>query len=76
VAPEQTTNAGFTKVFARAVSRPAFLSVPPLLLKLALGKAAQMVYLNPRVVPAKLDQLSFQFEFPSIEQAIAEITSG
>lgn len=76
VAPGQTTNAAFTKIFARSVSRPAFLSVPPFLLKLALGKAAQMVYLNPAVVPAKLDKLNFKFDFPTIEQAIAEITSG
>jgi hypothetical protein len=72
-APEQITNAEFTKAFARSVSKPAFLFVPQFILKLALGKAAQMIYENPWVIPAKLARLGFGFEYPTIDQAMDEI---
>jgi uncharacterized protein (TIGR01777 family) len=71
VAPEMVTNAEFTKTLARVLNRPAFFRVPAAAMKLVAGQLAEEVILvSQRVMPMRLDEVGFQFAFPTLEQAL------
>ncbi|CAN5693049.1 TIGR01777 family oxidoreductase [soil metagenome] len=71
-APTPVTNAEFTAVLGRVLSRPAFLSVPPVALEVVLGKemATEMLFFSQRVVPSKLEGSGFRFRHPELESAL------
>ena len=74
-APETITNAGITKVLGSALKRPTLLPVPGFALKLLLGEMAQVLLLNSkRVVPGKLAEAGFRWEYPTAVDAIREAT--
>jgi len=74
-APDMINNKEFTKVLADELNRPAFFRVPGFALKLAFGEAAVMLTESPAVVPAKLTQSGFRFQYPSIDKTLKEIIS-
>lgn len=74
-APETITNAGITKVIGSALKRPTFFAVPGLALKLLLGEMAQVLLLNSkRVVPSRLAEAGFRWEYPTAIAAVREAT--
>ncbi len=70
VAPQNITNAVFTKTFAGILRRPAFLRVPTFVLKLVLGDMSELAIGGQRVSVAKLQKLGFTFLFPNLEDAL------
>ncbi|WP_167607400.1 TIGR01777 family oxidoreductase [Maribellus sediminis] len=73
VAPQNSTNKTFTKVFARLLHRPAFLTIPVFVLRLPFGEAAKMLADSPIVSSSKLEKAGFNFRFPNIESTLKEI---
>jgi len=73
-APQQITNADFTEALARTVRRPALATVPSFMLKLVFGEAASMLLDGCYVIPKRLTQAGFAFLYPSISEALSEIT--
>ena len=74
-APEPVFYNTFTKAFARALKRPAFFPMPAFVLKLMLGEAAQLLIDGQKVVPKKLLESGFEFEFKTIDKALGDIVS-
>jgi uncharacterized protein len=74
VAPEQITNAEFTRKFASSLNRSAFLSIPALLLKIIFGEASSVILESPWVKPERLTESGFRFRYPDISSALKEIT--
>jgi uncharacterized protein (TIGR01777 family) len=74
VAPEPVTNADFTAELGHALHRPAFLKVPEFALQLGLGERASMLLDSERVVPGILQRAGFEFRFPTLRAALADIT--
>lgn len=72
-APQQITNAGFTRALAKKINRPAFIPVPPFALKLLFGKAAEMLTKGPAVDSGKITEAGFKFRYSTIEEALEEI---
>jgi len=72
-APQEISNAGFTRALAKKLNRPAFIPVPPFALKLFFGKAAEMLTKSPSVLPDKLQESGFEFRYPTIEETLEEI---
>lgn len=70
VAPNPVTNAEFNHIFAKAVSRPAFFTVPEFALKVALGERASLLLDNQQIVPQKLLEAGFQFQDPILTEKI------
>jgi len=71
VAPNPVTNREFTKALGRVLSRPTFLPMPAFAARLALGQMANDLLLaSTRVIPSKLQESGFSFEFPTIEDAL------
>lgn len=69
-APNPVTNAELTRALARAVRRPALVTVPGPVLRTALGGLADPLLSSHRIVPAKLGNAGFEFRDPTIDQAL------
>lgn len=69
-APEPVTNAELSKTLGRVLHRPAVAPVPALAVKLLYGAMAQIVTTGVNAVPARLDELGYEFRQPRLEQAL------
>ncbi len=72
-APNPVTNKAFSKALGRALHRPAFLPVPGFMLKLGLGQVAEILTTGQRVLPKRALALGYQFKFPEIDAALANL---
>jgi len=73
--PHPVTNAEFTRAFARAVHRPAFLPVPPIALKLLFGQMSEVLLGSQRAIPEAAVAAGFEFRYPEIGAALIQILS-
>ena len=72
-APHPERNRDFTRKLAAALHRPAILPAPAFALRLALGEFASVLLASQRALPAALEADGFQFRFPTLEQALADL---
>jgi hypothetical protein len=71
VAPEQVTNAEFTRALGRAVHRPTPFPVPAPALRALLGEMAdEMVLTGPRAVSGVLTTAGYPFRHPTLADAL------
>jgi hypothetical protein len=76
VAPEQVSNAEFTRALARALHRPAVLPVPAFALRIALdGLADEGALISIRAVPRVLTDHGFTFRHPEVDEALRWATA-
>lgn len=61
---------------AAATNRPNLLPVPGFAIKLLLGEGATVVLDGQRVLPKRAEQQGFAFQYPTIEEALAQIVGG
>jgi len=73
VANEQHTNASFVATLGEAMRRPTLLPVPAFALRLLFGEGAQVVLTGQRVTPAVLQKTGFEYRFPTLAGALAEV---
>ncbi len=77
MAPKPVTNRELTRELARALRRPVFLpAVPTFLLRMLLGKNAQMVLDSQRVMPRVLLNHGFNFTYPNLQAALRQIINN
>jgi len=75
-APNPVRNRDFASVLGRVLHRPAFLTTPGFALKMLLGEMAEGLLLSgQRAIPAKVEQLGFQFRYRDLEPALRAIFS-
>jgi uncharacterized protein len=74
VAPENIDNRTFTRTLAESLNRPVIFTVPEFVLKIALGEASTLLLQSPQVIPERLLNEGFTFNFPDIRSTIKEIT--
>lgn len=72
-APNPVTNKQFGKALGKALFRPSFMPTPGFALKLMLGEVADVVLKGQRVLPKKALDLGYQFKYPEIAPALANI---
>ncbi|MBU3699462.1 MAG: TIGR01777 family protein [Candidatus Kapabacteria bacterium] len=70
VAPEAASMRQFTKALGACIGRPAILPVPSGVLRLALGKQADVVLHSQYAVPMRLLGTSFRFQYPDLKGAL------
>jgi uncharacterized protein len=73
VAPQAVTNKQFCKALGKVLRRPCWFRVPEAILHLALGEMASMVLTGQHVIPARLEELGYEFRFPKLEPALRDI---
>jgi uncharacterized protein (TIGR01777 family) len=72
-APNPVTNSEFTAALARALRRPALFPVPGFALKVALGGFSTEILGSKKVLPEKLIEAGFEFDFPHVGPALVEL---
>jgi len=76
-APNPVTNKEFTNALAKSLHRPSWFSVPGPALRLAMGEMAETLLLEgQRVIPRKALDLSFEFRFPELKEALKDLLAG
>ena len=73
VGPRPVTNAEFTAALGQALHRPASFVVPAVALKALLGAgvAQELALSGARAVPAVLQRAGYQFQHPTIDEALS-----
>ena len=52
------------------MNRPAVIPVPAFAIRLALGEVASELLDSKRVVPNRLEEMGFEFRYPTLEAAL------
>ena len=73
VSPEPVRNLEFTRLLAAALHRPAAFPVPEFALKLLFGELAGVLLGSQRVVSRATQAAGFQFRFPQLGPAFADL---
>jgi len=72
-APQHVTMKEFTKILGQVLHRPSWTTVPSFALRLALGEMAEMLLTGQRVVPRRLQQAGFAFEYETLRSALINL---
>ena len=72
-APTPVPNASFTRSLGRALHRPAFVPLPAFALRLMFGEMASVLIASQRMVPARTVGLGYEFRYPELDEALAEV---
>ena len=76
MAPEKITNKEFTRGLVKnlgALSLPAFIRVPRIIIKILFGERAMLVLNGMNVSSKKIRKLNYNFKFPLFEKALESI---
>jgi uncharacterized protein len=72
-APEPVTNRDLIRAVQRVIKRPALLPVPAFVLRLMLGEMSTTVLDSQRIMPRRLLDLKFEFEYLRIDLALGPL---
>jgi len=75
-APHPVTNLEFSQTLARVLHRPCLFPVPAFVLKLAMGEMSDLLLYGQNVIPARLSEEGFQFDYPKLQPALENILGG
>jgi NAD dependent epimerase/dehydratase family enzyme len=68
------TNAEFTRTLGRVLRRPTLFPMPGFMARLVFGEMADALFLSSaRVVPRKLQEQGFTFDYPQLESALRHL---
>jgi uncharacterized protein len=71
--PNPIRNEEFTKVMGELCRRPTFLAVPEFALRMLPANQSSLILDSQRIVPEKALESGFQFRFPDLRIALADI---
>lgn len=74
-APYPVMNEHFTKTLSALLKRPAFLPMPAAVAQLVFGEMAQLFLTGQRVLPHRITEEGFEFNYPDLKTALAEVLS-
>ncbi len=73
VAPQMISNREFSHKLAKALHRPRIITIPTWILRWIYGDGSILLIKGQKVVPKRLKDNHFPFEFPTIDQAIGNL---
>ena len=71
--PEPITNKVFTKALGKAIAMPTIFPVPTPMLKILFGEMSSILLADQKVIPKRLQDIGFNFNYPNINQALKNI---
>lgn len=72
-APEPVTNKQLAGAIGKALSRPAFVTAPAFAFKLAFGEASTILLDGQRVIPKRLLEAGYEFQFSDVQAALSDL---
>lgn len=73
-APNPVTNEVFTKTLGRALKRPTIIPMPAVVVKILMGQmGAELLLAGKRVLPVKIVDAGYQFEFEELDKALLDV---
>lgn len=72
-APNPVRNKDLAKALGKALHRPSFMPAPGFMIKLVLGEFGSVILEGQRVLPRRLLENGFVFQYPDIEKALQRI---
>jgi len=72
-APHPVRNKELAQWLGRILGRPAFFPAPGFMLRLVLGEFGSILLEGQKVIPQKLMQAGFQFQYPEIAPALRQV---
>ena len=72
-APNPETNRDFASKLGAALDRPAFMWAPGCAMRLLVGEMAHLYVTGQKVIPKKLFESGYNFRYPELSLALAEI---
>ncbi|TCB57529.1 TIGR01777 family oxidoreductase [Acinetobacter terrestris] len=76
VCPERMTQGQFAQTAAQQLHRKPLFCLPAFVLKGMLGEQSQLVLNGQYVQPKALQELGFEFKYPTLKLALADILAG
>lgn len=70
VSPQPVTNAELTRLFGKYLRKPTWFSTPAWLLNLLFGEGKEIFLSSARVLPKRLLDTGFVFQYPDLEKFI------
>lgn len=71
--PNPVRNSEFTRVLGTMLNKPTLCTVPSFVLRTVFPEQSTLVLDSQRVVPEKLLTSGFQFQFPSLDEALKDL---
>ncbi|MGZ3539197.1 MAG: TIGR01777 family oxidoreductase, partial [Thermodesulfobacteriota bacterium] len=68
--PNPIRNRDLAKALGKALHRPSFMPAPAFMVKLVLGEFGSVILKRQRVIPRRLLESGFSFQYPDIEKAL------
>jgi NAD dependent epimerase/dehydratase family enzyme len=75
-APEPVMNLDLGHAIAKVFKRPYWMPAPGFALKLALGEMSTLILDGQRVLPKRLMDAGYQFNYPQIDGALRNLLKG
>jgi len=72
-APMPVSNQEFSKTLSKVLNRPCIFRVPAFVLKILMGESADLVLYGQNVLPAKLLNHQFKFQYPTLQSALKQL---
>lgn len=72
-APNPVRMEDLAKVIGYVLHRPTYFAVPEFMLKAVMGEAATEITKSQKVVPERLLQMGFKYQFTNIESAVNDL---
>jgi len=71
--PSPVRNKDFAKALGKALHQPSFIPAPGFMVKLVLREFGSVILEGQRVIPRRLLESGFVFQYPGIEKALKDI---
>ncbi|GIV04735.1 MAG: epimerase [Fimbriimonadales bacterium] len=75
-APNPVTMNAFAKTLGKVLLRPSFVRAPAFALRLMLGEAADALLQGSRVLPKRLLEAGYGFQYPHLEDALRHLLAS
>lgn len=72
-APTPVSNQEFSETLSTVLSRPCMFRVPAFVLRILLGESADLILYGQNVLPRKLLDNHFKFQYPSLQKALTQL---